>query len=198
MFQLHCSNADLASRSRSHAVADTLESSHLWIGEHVALVERSHPEGDGVGKELASSLGHALNVWTGSEVFQTRTSADKVLSAAALTGRSMSKERVAHPHTVVAVWTGWDIVGLRVDSKDTARSLAHAAPRNVWHDIVAHKSHGRDRQVGSQPVRLAISTGVSAHIAISAVSVWHGAESSNARAGGSEVLGLVLHVTGGV
>jgi len=69
LFQLHCSNADLAPRSRSHAVADTLESGHLWISEHVALVERSHPEGDGVGKELASSLGHALNVWTGSEVF---------------------------------------------------------------------------------------------------------------------------------
>ena len=83
---LHGSNANLASRGRSLSASDALKSSHSWINEHVVLVKSPHPERDRVGKELARSFGHTLDIWTGSEVLETRTSRDEVLSSAALAG----------------------------------------------------------------------------------------------------------------
>merc|ERR1719499_2436218 len=108
-------DTDLASRSRSHAGSDALQSSHLWISKLVASLQRSEPEGDRVGKELTSAFDHAFNVWTCSEVFETRTWRDQRLTAAALTGRSVSKERVTHPHGPVAIWTTWQLSGLTVN-----------------------------------------------------------------------------------
>lgn len=90
--KLHGSDADLASRGRSLATTNALECSHGWVDEHVVLVESSHPEGQRVCKELASSLSLALDVWAGSEVLKARAWAHKRLSSTALAAGGVSKE----------------------------------------------------------------------------------------------------------
>jgi len=99
---------------------------------------------------------------------------------------------------VISVGARWNVGGLGVHGDDVRWGFTHGASRDVWHDVVAHERHGRDWQVGCKPVRLAVSASVSAGLGVGAVGVWHGAESLNARAGRTEVLGLMLHVAGGV
>ena len=161
--ELHGSYADLASRGRSLATTNALECSHGWVDEHVVLVESSHPEGQRVRKELASSLSLALDVWTGSEVFEARAWAHERLSSAALAAGGVSKERVSHPHTVVAAWASWNIFALRVDSHNVAWGFAHSTSRDIRQDLVAHQGHGRHWHVGGEPVGFTVSVGILAH-----------------------------------
>lgn len=110
----------------------------------------------------------------------------------------MRKERVAHPHGVVAGWAVWDLSGLGVHGDHGAWSLANVASRDVSADVSSLNGHHWNWSVSGQPVRLSVSASVSADFVGTAEGGWESAELSRARASATQVLGVVVVVTNGV
>lgn len=181
------------------SVESALECLKLWIGKLLVVLDGSHPEGERVGKELAStSRAGALDEWSGSEVLETRAWRGHVLSATVSALGGVSEERVTHPHGVVAAWALWNRSGLRVNSDHVRWSLADVAAGDVWSDGSSVDGHRWDSSRRGQPVALAVSLTVSAHVVVVADTGWESAELLAARTGGAEVLSVVVVVADGV
>jgi hypothetical protein len=196
---LHGLDADLTSGDLVSGTNSALESLQLWVSELLASADSSHPEGETVGKELASASGaSALNEWSGSEVFKARAWAKEVLSATVGTFAGVSEEGVTHPHGVVSGWAVWDLSGLRVDGNDGRWSFAYVTSGDVWSDRLGLNGHSWDWLGSSQPVALGVSAGVSADLVDTAEGGWHSAKLLGARTGGTEILSMMVVVTDSV
>lgn len=196
---LHSLSANLASRYLVSAGEFALQGLQLWIRELLTVSDGSHPEAKTVGEELTSaSRTSALDVWSGSVVFQARAWAGQVLSAAVCALASVCKEGVTHPQGVVACWAFWRSVGLRVNGKHRAWRFANITSRDVWSNVSSVDSHSWNWLTSCQPVRLAVSRTVSTDLIDTTEGTWQSVELFDARACSAKVLCVVVVVAYGV
>lgn len=140
-------------------------------------VDGSDPETEAVAKELAStSSTGALDEWSGSEIFETRTWAGHVLSTTVSTFGGVSEEGVTHPHGVETVWAIWDLSSLGMDSDNGRWSFANVTSGDVLSDVFDVDGHHWHGSTSGQPVRFGVSRRVSADVIGTTEGGWHGVE----------------------